>query len=290
MKKSFILYLDSLSVIDKMSDEQVGKLFRMMKSYNNWRNYICDDFSVELVFDQFKNQFDRDLEKYNNVCNRNSSNGKLGWRPKKDETQINPKNPSGYLWNPNKPRKADNDNDNDNDNDSGNNILSKDNTTIVAEEKKEHTPIQKKEKLFEKFRSLYPNKKGKARARTIRMKIKWVDYNTIITACTIHANECKGKDLQFIKRWDTRLSQQCWEDYPMMTREELIEELRATFHWDIEARPDTAYGKNMKPRYEAMFGGWWYDIWMEDKEKVKKDVEKIRKEYRLSHKWQDMPW
>ena len=47
-----------------------------MKSYHNGREYVCDDFSVELVFEQFKNQFDRDLEKYNRICERNSNNGK----------------------------------------------------------------------------------------------------------------------------------------------------------------------------------------------------------------------
>lgn len=138
MKKSFLLHQDSLSVIDKMSDEQVGKLLRLMKSYHNWNDYICDDFSVELVFEQFKNQFDRDLEKYQNVCERNAKNWKHGGRPKLD-TDIKPKKPSGIITNPKKPRKADNDNDNDNDSDKeNNNILPIGNTTIVDQEKKEY--------------------------------------------------------------------------------------------------------------------------------------------------------
>jgi hypothetical protein len=77
MKKSFILHYDSLSVIDKMTDDQTGKLLRMMKSYHNGNEYVCDDFAVVLVFEQFKNQFDRDLEKYNRICERNSNNGKM---------------------------------------------------------------------------------------------------------------------------------------------------------------------------------------------------------------------
>jgi hypothetical protein len=79
MKKSFILHNDSLSVIDKMNDEQVGKLFRLMKSYNNWNNYICDDFAVNLVFEQFKNQFDRDMQKYSSICERNTYNWIKWW-------------------------------------------------------------------------------------------------------------------------------------------------------------------------------------------------------------------
>lgn len=114
MKKSFILHYDSLSVIDKMTDDQTGKLLRMMKSYHNGRDYICSDFAVELVFEQFKNQFDRDLIKYNNICERNSNNGKKWWRPQE------PKEPSGLSGNPKKPKKADNDSDNKKDNDSDN--------------------------------------------------------------------------------------------------------------------------------------------------------------------------
>lgn len=114
MKKSFILHYDSLSVIDKMTDEQTGKLFRMMKSYHNGRDYICEDLAVELVFEQFKNQFDRDLIKYNNICERNSNNGKKWWRPQE------PKKPTGLSGNPKKPKKADNDSDNKNDSDNVN--------------------------------------------------------------------------------------------------------------------------------------------------------------------------
>lgn len=80
-KKSFILHYDSLSVIDKMSDDQVGKLFRMMKSYHNGRSYVCDDFAVELVFEQFRNQFDRDLIAYTARCDSNAENWKKWWRP-----------------------------------------------------------------------------------------------------------------------------------------------------------------------------------------------------------------
>ena len=74
MKKSFVIHCDSLSVIDKMTDEQVGKLFRKMKSYHNGNEYVIDDFVVEIAFEQFKNQFDRDLKKYESVCERNREN------------------------------------------------------------------------------------------------------------------------------------------------------------------------------------------------------------------------
>jgi hypothetical protein len=70
---------------------------------------------MKAVFTPFKNQFERDDEKYKSIIERNSNNGKKGGRPL---TQINPNNPVGILetqQNPTKPKKADNDNDNKND-------------------------------------------------------------------------------------------------------------------------------------------------------------------------------
>lgn len=149
MKKSFLLHYDSLSVIDKMTDEQTGKLLRMMKSYHNGRDYVCNDFAVELVFEQFKNQFDRDLIKYNNICERNSNNGKKWWRPQE------PKEPSGLITNPKEPKKADNDNDNDSDNDSKRN--NKKITKKDLHNDKITDAILNKWEYFELFWKIYPN-------------------------------------------------------------------------------------------------------------------------------------
>lgn len=125
-KKSFILHYDSLSVIDKMSDEQTWKLLRMMKSYHNWNTYICDDFAVELVFEQFKNQFDRDLEAYNEKCRKNAENWQRWWRPR------NPEKPNGYFENPSEPKKPYKDNDSDSDNNNDKDSRKKKSTTFIA--------------------------------------------------------------------------------------------------------------------------------------------------------------
>jgi len=74
-RKSFVLHFDSLDVIEELTDEQVGKLLKKMRSYHNGNTYNSNDKIVDIVFIQFKNQFDRDMEKYENVCNRNRENG-----------------------------------------------------------------------------------------------------------------------------------------------------------------------------------------------------------------------
>jgi hypothetical protein len=107
MKTGFILHLDSLSVLDELTNEQAGILFKAIRDYNSGKEPELD-FAMRMAFIPFKNQFERDLEKYNNTCERNRNNGSKGGRPKKptetQETQV--------VFE--KPKKADNKNDNDN--------------------------------------------------------------------------------------------------------------------------------------------------------------------------------
>jgi len=108
-KQSFILHLDSLEVLDKLSDSDCAELFKAIRDYNKGLELNLSGL-VDIVFTQFKNQFDRDLNKYHAICERNKANGSKGGRPK------NPKNPVGLLKtqrNPKKPKKADSDSDSD---------------------------------------------------------------------------------------------------------------------------------------------------------------------------------
>ncbi len=107
MKTGFILHLDSLSVLDELTNEQAGILFKAIRDYNLGKEPELD-FAMRMAFIPFKNQFERDLEKYNSICERNKNNGSLGGRPKKPtETQK-----TQVVFE--KPKKADNKNDNDN--------------------------------------------------------------------------------------------------------------------------------------------------------------------------------
>jgi len=154
-KKSFILHLDMLSVIDGMTDEQAGRLFKAMRSYH-MGSEVDLDAVTSMAFSFFKMQFDRDNEKYHNRVESNRSNGAKGGRPKKnkDLKTENPKNTVGYSKtqenpkNPSEPKKPDNDNVNDNDND---NVKDKEKTDRVDD-------------AFNKFWSSYHKRQGKAQA------------------------------------------------------------------------------------------------------------------------------
>ncbi len=116
MKKSFILFLDNLNVLDDLTDEEAGQLFKAIKQYQTEKKTDLKGL-MKAVFTPFKTVFDKNEDEYNSIIERNRENGKKGGRPK---TQNNPKNPSGFFENP---KNLDNDNDNDNDNEINNPLI-----------------------------------------------------------------------------------------------------------------------------------------------------------------------
>lgn len=118
MRKSFILHNDSLNVLDILTDEQAGKLFKAIKNYQNGVPQELD-FGINIAFVQFENQFKRDDEKYESVIERNKINGSKGGRPKNPtEPKETQNNPVGFLEtqnNPTEPKKPDSDSKSDSD-------------------------------------------------------------------------------------------------------------------------------------------------------------------------------
>lgn len=80
-RKSFILHIDSLAVIDDLSDEQCGQLLRAIKAHQ-----LCEGITlsgiVNIAFSPFKNQFIRDNEKYETTCKRRAEAGSMGGKQK----------------------------------------------------------------------------------------------------------------------------------------------------------------------------------------------------------------
>lgn len=113
MKTGFILHLDSLSVLDELTNEQAGILFKALRDYNEGKEPQLD-FAMKMAFLPFKNQFQRDSVNYEKTCERNRLNGSKGGRPRK------PKETEETHSVLEKPTKPDNDNKNNNDNDNKN--------------------------------------------------------------------------------------------------------------------------------------------------------------------------
>jgi len=115
-KTSFILHLDSLSVLDELSKDQVADLFLAIRNYNLIGKHNLKGL-MKAIFVPFENQFIRDGIKYKKIVKRNTINGSLGGRP---NNSTKPKKPNGLIGNPTKPKKADSDSDSDSDSEDNN--------------------------------------------------------------------------------------------------------------------------------------------------------------------------
>jgi len=93
-KKSFLLYADQIHTVSKLPDIEAGLLFKTILEYVNDLNPSPESILVQVAFEPIKQQLKRDLRKWDSFRKKQSENGKLGGRPKKEETQNNPNNPS----------------------------------------------------------------------------------------------------------------------------------------------------------------------------------------------------
>lgn len=97
MKTSFILHLDSLVILEEMTNEQKGILFDAIYKFNIGKEVELD-FAMKMAFTPFKNQFIRDGDKYGSFVEKQKENGKKGGRPKKsidnEQDIINPQEPN----------------------------------------------------------------------------------------------------------------------------------------------------------------------------------------------------
>lgn len=84
-KKSFILYVDLISVVEKLiikdrenKTNYAGELFYAILSYVNDKEVIDIDFIVELAFEPIKLSLKRDLKKFEITKNERSESAKIG--------------------------------------------------------------------------------------------------------------------------------------------------------------------------------------------------------------------
>lgn len=113
MRKSFILHLDSLSVLDELTDEQAGKLLKACYAFNTGNELELDQL-LKIVFTPFKNQFSRDAEKYKKTCENRALAGSKGGK-QRAANQASASNDKQTLAN-----QADSDSKNDSVSDSKN--------------------------------------------------------------------------------------------------------------------------------------------------------------------------
>lgn len=83
-KKSFVFYKSWLPLFEGMTDEQAGKLFKAICSYQSGEDSARpDDRLLAAIYDMIASQFAEDDAKYEETCQKRSEAGRTGGRPRK---------------------------------------------------------------------------------------------------------------------------------------------------------------------------------------------------------------
>ena len=95
-KDSFLIYKSFYKPIAKLSDKQLGRLFRAIFKYQLGEEVTVEE-DIEMAFGFFINQFEIDEIKYHGIVERNRNNGRKGGAPvgNCNAKSNQPKQPSG---------------------------------------------------------------------------------------------------------------------------------------------------------------------------------------------------
>lgn len=181
---SFIIHIDSLDFYDDFDDLQLSEFHRAVKFYFTTGN-LPDNLSlvVKVAIKPFVRQWERDNEKYSEVCKKNKANGLKGGRPKKEITEDIPEKPIGYFENRQEPKKAYTNNDNNN----NPKPINKNNPNRV-------TPLTP-QICFDNFDFEYFLKVGIDLKEPIK---RWIDHRQRIGSPYTHPDEIKSLSEQLI--------------------------------------------------------------------------------------------
>jgi len=85
-RTSFLLHFDSLEILNELSDEEAGQLFKAIKAHHDGEEIPLSPL-VRVAFSSFKNQFVRDEKKYQETCKRRAEAGSKGGLAKASNTK-----------------------------------------------------------------------------------------------------------------------------------------------------------------------------------------------------------
>lgn len=204
MKDSFILYIEHKEIFKMLTDEEAGKLIKVIFEYEDTGQVDGLDKSLMLAFFPIKNTLDRNREKYNNVVERNKRNIEKRWE------KENTKNTTGKTGKKENTKNTDNEHEHDNE-------YVNDNNNIYGQSTRSK-PGQSTdwENKFNEFYSLYPKKVKKQQVKKWFEKVKPSNelFSSIMDSLEqFRASADWQKDGgQFIPHPSTWLNQSRWED------------------------------------------------------------------------------
>ena len=78
-KNSFLLYCDIIHTVDKLDNDQAGKLFKHILDYVNDKDPHTNDMITIIAFEPIKQMLKRDLKKYDTIREKNKENALKRW-------------------------------------------------------------------------------------------------------------------------------------------------------------------------------------------------------------------
>lgn len=130
-KKSFILYHSYMETFSELTDEEAGQLIKAIFNHEVHGETIDMDRIVKMAYLPIKSNLERDKAEYENVCEKRKAAGRLGGRPRKQETEeIVPAEKTKSFFS--KAKKPDNDDGDENVNETDIDIV---NVNAVVNEK-----------------------------------------------------------------------------------------------------------------------------------------------------------
>jgi len=203
MKKlNVMIYAETLEALCKLPNEDIGVLVRNINDWNNGRKVTIENPFHNAIWMMILPDLERNKETYNNIVERNTTNGKKGGRPKKDNNQ---ENPVGILGNPNEPKKPNyNCNYNSIDNSSKDELsnlgqhTSPDGDDVVS-------------KGLEKLESIFPPRKNAVDIDTINLWNSFTqeEKQTLIKKASVYIREeLKNSEGVYIKQMSKWLKEQ----------------------------------------------------------------------------------
>lgn len=204
-KKSFVIYCDLISVVEKLSDDDAGKLMKHLLRYVNDMNPEPPNTVIDLVFEPIRLQLKRDLVEWVDTCEKRKIAGSKGGiksgesrRKKQTKQELQKRSKTKQ----NEANEADTVN-----------VTVTDTVTETKEEKDMNL-------IFETFRQLYPGtKRGhETEFKTLQKHDDWKEVVYLLPEAIERQIAQKKHDLQqnkFVPPWKnlkTWLNNRCWEE------------------------------------------------------------------------------
>lgn len=193
MRNSFVLYTDQRAVIDKLSNEQAGKLIKAIYEYASTGEMPeLDDEILNFVIIPIQQTLNRDFEKYSETVERRRKAGAKGGK-QKVANLANATFAKQTLAN-----LPDNDNVNDNDSDSVNvsvnvndNVRVKKNDPLISKTKKAF--IDEYTKIF----GVKPFLSFQDSTKLVELSADYPDFEELIPIALARLKNIDFKDINF---------------------------------------------------------------------------------------------